>query len=67
MMICSLVPSATSISSDERVILPCVGIGLAGDFSGDEKTPSIFSTPKLSLVFSGKVRPVRLERVSLWS
>jgi hypothetical protein len=55
-----IIPSATAISVMERVVLPFMGIILAGDFSGDENTPSIFSTPKLSLVFSGKVRPVLL-------
>src|ERR1700761_2255887 len=55
-----VVPSTTSISVEKRVVLPFTGTSRAGDFSGDENTPSMFSTPKLSLVFSGNVRPVLL-------
>jgi len=35
-------------------------IGSGEGFSGEEKMPSMFSTPKLSLAFSGTVIPVRL-------
>jgi hypothetical protein len=43
-------------------LIPLAGaIDLGGEgFSGEEKIPSMFSTPKLSLVFSGRVIPVRL-------
>jgi hypothetical protein len=44
-----LVPSTPTIPVEERVVLPLIGACLAGDFSGEENTPSMFSTPKLSL------------------
>jgi hypothetical protein len=50
------------VKEEEKEELPMEGArGLAGEgFSGEEKMPSMFSTPKLSLVFSGSVIPVRL-------